>query len=150
MVEAAASLYCKPEIKFTSKVIRVEGKTVLEIDIPKSKERPHFAPTPDGKNKAYIRVADENLLAGRLLLKLWKREKQESGTLIKYSDKEKLILSYLSENKTITLSKFSRIAKIPIRKAEDILVDFILLGIIEMEFVSHKVFYRLTEERALN
>lgn len=35
MVDGAAQiLYCQPEVKFTSRKWNIEGKTVLEIDVP--------------------------------------------------------------------------------------------------------------------
>ena len=41
MIEAAASLYCRPEINSTLKKWNVDGKTILEVDIPKGNERPY-------------------------------------------------------------------------------------------------------------
>ncbi len=49
MAEAAANMYSKPEIKFKSKEWVVEGKKVLEIMIPASNEKPHYAQNEDGK-----------------------------------------------------------------------------------------------------
>jgi len=61
MIEAAAALNCKPEITFSSKKWLIEGKTILEIDIPKGKQKPYMAKTEEGKWLAYIRVNDEKL-----------------------------------------------------------------------------------------
>ena len=62
MVQAAAGMYCKPEIGFESKRWVVKGKTVLEITIPKGLNCPYFAQTELNKWLAYIRVKDENIL----------------------------------------------------------------------------------------
>jgi predicted HTH transcriptional regulator len=143
MIEAAAHLYCKPEVPFTFRRWDIEGKTILEVDIPKAKKKPFYAKTTDGKWMAYIRVNDQNLLANRVLLRVWEKEKNSKGTWIKYGDAEKKLLDYLRNNQHITLSKFSRIAKIPLRSAEEILVNMILPGILEMEFTEKVVYYRL-------
>lgn len=143
MIEAAAQLYCKPEVRFTFRRWDIEGKTILEVDIPKAKTRPYFAKTSDGKWLAYIRVKDQNLLANRVLLKIWEKEKSNKGTWIKYGEPEKKLLDYLQNNSHITLSKFTRIAKIPLKKAEEILVNLILPGILEMEFTEKSVYYLL-------
>jgi predicted HTH transcriptional regulator len=143
MIEAAAHLYCKPEVRFTFRRWDIEGKTILEVDIPKARKRPFLAKTTDGKWMAFIRVNDQNLLANRVLLKIWEKETKDKGTWIKYGDAEKKLLDYLQNNQHLTLSKFSRIAKISIRTAEEILVNLILPGILEMEFTEKAVYYRL-------
>ena len=146
MIEAAAQLYCKPEVHFTFRRWDIEGKTILEVDIPKAKKKPFYAKTIDGKWMAYIRVNDQNLLANRVLLLVWEKEKNSKGTWIKYGDAEKKLLNYLRNNHHITLSKFSRIAKIPVRFAEEILVNLILPGILYMEFTEKVVYYSLKKK----
>jgi len=146
MIEAAAQLCCKPEVHFTFRRWDIEKKTILEVDIPKAKKRPYFAKTSDGKWLAYIRVKDQNLLANRVLLKIWEKENSNKGTWIKYGEAEKKLLDYLQNNPHITLSKFSRIAKIPLKKAEEILVNLILPGILEMEFTEKSVYYYLKKK----
>ena len=42
MIDSAATLYSKPEVRFQSKVWNENGKTVLEIWVPPSPQRPHF------------------------------------------------------------------------------------------------------------
>lgn len=146
MIEAAAHLYCRPEVPFTFRRWDIEGKTILEVDIPKAKKKPFLAKMPDGKWMAFIRVNDQNLLANRVLLKVWEKETINKGTWIKYGDPEKKLLEYLRNNPHITLSKFSRIAKISLRYAEEILVNLILPGILEMEITEKSVYYRLKKD----
>lgn len=145
MLEAAAQMYCKPEIDFEAKEWKIEGKTVLEIDIPKRKGKPHKAPDKDGKMMVYIRVDDQNLLANSVLLKVWKKKEEKVEVKIEYKEAEHLLLNYLKEHQQITLSKFSRIAIIPRHKAEKILINFILLNIIEILFSEKQTYYKLSE-----
>ena len=81
MVEAAASRYCKPPVSFEPHEHQIEGKTVVEIIVPKSEEKPHKAPTKDGKYKVYVRVNDQNLLANGIMLKVWRRQKKKHRNL---------------------------------------------------------------------
>ena len=60
MVESAAKIYSKPEIHFTTKQHILEGKTVLEVIVEPSNEKPHFARDEEGKWWAYFRKDDEN------------------------------------------------------------------------------------------
>jgi predicted HTH transcriptional regulator len=147
MVEAAAKMYCKPVVDFSLKEWSVNGKKVLEIIIPKSRERPHYAAHKDGKWLVYIRVGDQNLLANRVLLRVWEKENQPKGVFLKFTATEKLLLDYLEVNPSITLSKFSRLTGITRNKAEDILVKFILLKTIRINFTSQNTFYSLRESK---
>ena len=145
MVESAAKMYCKPVVDFSLKEWTVNGKKVLEIIITKSRERPHYAAHKDGKWLVYIRVSDQNLLANRILLKVWEKENQPKGVFLKFTATEKLLLDYLESNTTITLSKFSRLSGISRNKAENILVKFILLKTIQINFTAQNTFYSLRE-----
>lgn len=132
MIEAAAQMYCKPNIDFAHRTWNVEGKTVLEIDIPALEERPCYAENEQGKWMAYIRLKDQNILATTLQLKYWRRENSKAGTFIRYSDKEKMLLQYLQEHPFITLNKFCKLASIPRYLAENLLVNLLITGVIEM------------------
>ena len=143
MLEAAAKMYCKPPVEFQSKEWTLNNKTVLEIIVPKSSQKPHYAALKDGKWLVYIRVADQNLLANRVLLKVWEKEKRPQGVFLKFTEKEKILLEYLEKNPTITLSKFTRIALISRAKAENILVKFVLLKLIKIRFEEKQTLYHL-------
>jgi predicted HTH transcriptional regulator len=143
MVQASAGMYCKPAIEFESKRWVVEGKTVLEITIPKGQKFPYFAQTEPGKWFAYVRVMDENILATAVHLKLWKNKTHSDGVLIEYSEKVKKLLEYLEINPSISISKFCRTAFLPRSAAENILADLIYFGLIEAVYIDHHFVYRL-------
>ena len=143
MVEAAATLYCRPPVTFITKEWTVNTKNVLEIIVPKSPDKPHFAAHKDGKWLVYIRVGDQNLLANRILLKVWEKKNTTKGVYLKFTEKEKILLDYLEKNSSITLSKFIKIAQISRGRAENILIKFLLLKTITMVFTEKQTFYSL-------
>ncbi|MFW5687696.1 MAG: helix-turn-helix domain-containing protein [Bacteroidota bacterium] len=145
MIEAAANMYCKPQVDFAHRTWNVDGKTVLEIDIPAMEEKPCYAENEQGKWMAYIRVKDQNILATTLQLKLWKRQNSNNGTFIRYSDKEKLLLEYLSEHPFITLGKFCKLASIPRYLAENLMVNLMITGIVEMGQNEKTSWFRLKD-----
>lgn len=145
MIQAAAEMYCRPNITFETTNWEISGKTILEITVPKSDRKPHYAIADDGKWKVFIRSGDQNFIGNRILLKTWEVQKRKTGTLVKFTKKEKILLDYLDKNKSITLSRFQKIAAIPRYLAEKILVNFIALDIIDIEFTEKGIFYRLTE-----
>jgi predicted HTH transcriptional regulator len=143
MVEAAAKMYCDPPVDFNLKEWTINGKKVLEIIIKKSVQKPHYAAHKNGKWLVYIRVDDQNLLANRVLLKVWEKGKQPKGVFLKFTDTEKLLLDHLKTNQFITLSKFVRLAGISRTRAENILVKFILLRTIRIIFTAQNTLYSL-------
>lgn len=146
MVQGAATMYCKPEVIFESKRWVVEGKTVLEITIPKGLDYPYYAQTEPDKWLAYIRVKDENILATSVHLKVWKNRIHPRGILIEYSEKIKKLMEYLEVNSAISLSKFCRTAFLPRNAAEDILADLIYFGLIEAIYKDNHFIYRLRKK----
>jgi predicted HTH transcriptional regulator len=143
MVQAAANMYCKPEIVFESKRWPVDGKTVLEIIIPKGTDYPYFAHTDPDKWLAYIRVKDENILATAVHLKVWRNKTHDRGILMEYSVKVKKLLEYLELNQSISLSRFCKTAFLPKSAAENILADMIYFRLIEMIYQDNHFVYRI-------
>ncbi|MFN2379178.1 MAG: helix-turn-helix domain-containing protein [Bacteroidales bacterium] len=135
MIDAAASLYCKPEVKYTMNTHRTGSRTVLEVKVKRMEARPCLAKSDDGRWLAWVRRGDQNLLANRVILKVWKLEQQDNrrSILIRFRQPEAMLMEYLRDNGSISLSGFKRMASIPVAKAEKILSDFILLGIVDYE-----------------
>ncbi|HEC43765.1 MAG TPA: ATP-binding protein [Bacteroides sp.] len=146
MIEAAAQMYCKPEIGFEVKKWTILGKTVLEFDILKIEKRPCLARDDGEKWLAYLRVGDQNLLANRVMLKVWQKEKRKKGILLKYSEAEEKLLNYLESNEHITISKYCRIARLKLLQAEEILSNLIVLDVIDIRTSEKGALYSLIPE----
>jgi predicted HTH transcriptional regulator len=114
------------------------------VDIPVAERRPCLARAEDDSWKAYVRVGDQNLLASRVMIKVWQKEKRKKGILLEYSDTEKLLLDYLKSNESITLSKYCRISRIHPRQAEDILANLLVLEVIRISLDEKGARYSLT------
>ncbi len=147
MVETAATLFTKPEVPYTTREWKVDGKTVVEVIVHPRAGKPHKAPDKNGSYKVFVRVKDQNLLANTVLLKYWQRREQESlnGVFINYTEKEDLLLKYLEKNGSITLTKLIKLTGLNKRKGENLLVDFLLLNIIEIIITETSVFYRIKD-----
>jgi predicted HTH transcriptional regulator len=141
MIDAASELYTKPKVPFTVKQHIVNGKKILEIDIQKSTQKPHSAPTPQGDFKVYIRVNDQNLLANSILLNVWKTQNKNQNILIRFTEIEKILFEFLEAEKEITISKFCKIALISKQKAQRILTDLIVLNLVKMKITEKNTFF---------
>lgn len=148
MIDAAAKLYCSPEVEVRVKSHTINGKTILEADVPRSAVRPVRAKDENGKWISYFRQHDQNFMADRVILQVWRRIGSHRGVLLRFDETENLLLSHLRREEKITVSDFRKIAGINGRKAEKILSDFILCGLISYQAGEKGIFYRLSNEFA--
>ena len=142
MIEAASKMYTRPEVPFSAKRWNVNGKTVLEIDIAPSEDRPHTAPDKDDKFKAYIRVADENMLANEVIMQAWTKAKASEGTLLKISKPVEILFSWLDEHSHVSIRQFCRIAHINYYTARNIMSDLMAMGMMEYVIVNKHIAYK--------
>lgn len=149
MAEAAAKMYCMPEVPVAFKEWEINGKTVLEITVPISPLKPHFVIDKEKKKQAFIRVKDQNFACNSVLLRVWERQKKFKGAYIRYTDAEKILLEYLSEHDDISLPKFCKIATIKRKKAENVLVNFLLTQSIEITFSETGTRYKLKSNASI-
>ncbi|MEP7167764.1 MAG: ATP-binding protein [Bacteroidota bacterium] len=144
ILTTAADFFCKPSVPLEIKEHPLGKKTILEIVIPKGKEKPYFAKGDDEKWWAYIRVKDQSLLASKVVLDVLRRENNEEQTLIKYSSKEQALLDYLGKNERITLKEYCRLLNISRKRAQIILVNLISIGMIRAHTTEKADFYTLS------
>lgn len=143
MVEAAASMYSKPRIEFETKEWKINGKTVLEVNIPRRNDGPFYALDDDERWKAYIRVGDQNFLANTVLLKVWKRKRKARGSYVTFTETESFLMDYLEKNENITMNRFRQEAHIPKHIAEKVLVNLICMDILKLEITDKGAIYSL-------
>lgn len=143
MIDTAARLFCSPEVNIKINQHNINGKSVLEVIVPKAEKRPFKAKDDDGKWKAYFRQGDQNFLANNVMLQVWRRSESARGLLIRFENEENILMNYLRNTGSITLSGFKKVASLNSRKAERILSDFILCGIIISEASEKGIQYKL-------
>ena len=142
MIEAASKMYTRPEVPFEATRLEVNGKTVLEVYIAPSPDRPHTAPDKDDKYKAYIRVADENILANEVLMLAWQKKRQANGTLLKISKPVERLFAYLEEHPFIHINQFCRLAHIHYYTAKNIISDLLAIDALQYVVVEKRILYR--------
>lgn len=146
MLDSAAGLYCRPAVRFEVRKWDFDKKSVLEVIVPKGKKPPYSVKDDTDNWLIYIRVKDQNLLAPRILLKLWEAERSLEPPVMSYSDKEELLLQYLDENESISLPQFCEIAEIPRLLADHIIINLVRMEIISMDIQEKGVLFRLRQE----
>jgi predicted HTH transcriptional regulator len=132
MVDTAAELFCRPKITYTIKQHITSGKTILEVEVTKGNRRPYQAKDEEGRWVTYFRHNDQNLVANRVLLQIWRKEEKPKGVMVKFSKAENMLMDYLKKNGSVTLSKFKKIARISPYRAEAILANLIIFKVLIM------------------
>jgi len=141
MITKAAQMFAQPAFEPTFEEVYVDDKMVLVVNIPESAAKPHFALAEDGKWWVYVRVKDKSVLASKIVVDVLKRSSGNEGVLIEYSSKEKALLEYLDKAARITIQECCELLKIGRRRAQRLLVDLILSGIIRINTTEKEEFY---------
>lgn len=145
MIDAAATMYCRPPLQTESKIYKVEGKDVLEVVISEQPAKPVYALDEDKKPWAYIRIADENILADRVHLETWNREQDDKKVVMSYTPREQSLLNLLAEKGQLTLNQCAKLSGIPRNEASKLLSDFIRFGLVDYVFSDHHFYFRLSD-----
>ena len=146
MIEAAAQLYCIPEVEYTLQTFIVEGKQVLVATIEESPHKPVYAKDENGKPLAYLRIKDENILATPIHLRVWQQSDSPRGELIRYTEREQLLLDLLEQGTLLSLNRYCRQTGLSRRAAEHLLAKFVRYEIVEPVFENHKFYFRIKSE----
>ena len=121
-----------PALVFRKNIIPFnEKKGVAAYYIARSDNRPHFL-IEDNKKKSYVRVKDRSIQASKEVWEILKREKNRKDIIFKYGQKEEILMKALSENQTITLKEYMKIAKLPVFIASKTLVRLVLANVLKV------------------
>ena len=142
MVEAAASLYCVPPVQCRMSIHRVEGHNVVIAEVEVAEELPVRAQLEDGKLCAFMRIADENIVASPVQMALWREASDEEGVLLPFTSREQALLRMLAEAESpMTLNRFARLGRLPRHRAVRLLAQFVRFGLVSQQFVGHTFVY---------
>jgi predicted HTH transcriptional regulator len=141
MITKAAHFFCRPALDPIFEEVYWDDKLVLMVDIPESSDKPHYSLAEDGKWWVYIRVKDKSVLASKIVVDVLKQSASEEGVLIEYSSKEKALLEHLDKTERINIKQFCELLNIGRRRAQRILVNLVLTGVIRVHTTEKEEFY---------
>jgi len=141
MITKAAHFFAKPALEPTFEEVYTDDKLILVVDIEESNTKPHYALADDGKWWVYVRVKDKSVLASKIVVDVLKRSGDEEGVLIEYSTKEKALLEYLDQNERITVKEYCKLLNLSRRRAQRIMVNLVLSGVIKVHTSEKEEFY---------
>lgn len=144
MISKSAHQFCKPAIEPEFEEVYVDDKLVLVVTIAASDTKPHYALDENKKWWVYYRVKDKSILASKILLDVIKKGNSENGQLIVYTEQEKKLFEYLSQQGRITLKEFSKLTRSSYRQAQKILVNLIISGVIRPHISEKEEYFTTT------
>jgi len=141
MITKAANFFTRPALEPVFEEVYYDDKLVLIVNIPQSNLKPHYSLAEDGKWWVYIRVKDKSVLASKIVVDVLKRSAEDSGVMIEYSSKEKALLEHLEATDRITVKEYCEMLNIGRRRAQRILVNLVLSGVIRIHTTEKEEFY---------
>ncbi len=134
MIDYAAKNLSIPAVKFLYEVHNYNDKEVLEILIPESQQKPHYAVDRDGSEKVFVRVEDKTRLATKTMIDVMKATRGNAPPVrFKYTETEAKVLKTLRNYDKITLKKLATELNLPYYRIRRILVVLITMGVVGME-----------------
>ena len=143
MMHAAAWKFCQPESSIKFDTYHVEGRTVVVATVPPSDRKPVYALDEEGHRTAYIRIADENIVASPVHIQIWREEMSPKGTYITYSDAEQRFVHMLGEQPRQSLTQIINRSDLPRKKVVVILARLIRYDVAMWELDDHRFLFSL-------
>ena len=144
MMHQAAMAYCRPaaSIKFDTYVI--DGRTIVVATVPPSDRKPVCAIGDDNRLTAYIRIADENIVASPVHLAVWRQECAPQGLLMRYTDDDSLLMATFRQHQQLTLNQLVRCSKLPRRQVIGMLSRLVRYNLATWAYDGHQFLFSLT------
>ena len=145
MMHQAAYRYCRPQSSIKFDTYHVDGRTIVVATVPPSDRRPVCAVGDDGKQRAYIRIADENIVASPVHIAIWRESQNPQGTMMTYTDTVKKLMDALQEQR-LTLNQLVRHSAIPRHKVITLLARLIRFHVAQWEYADQQFLFSLKFE----
>ncbi len=142
MMHLAAYRYCRPEASIKFDTFHVDSRTIVIATVPPSEKRPICVVNADYKPRAYIRIADENILASPVHLALWRESQKPQGCVLAYNNDIRKLLHLMQGSQT--LNQIVRLSKLPRHKVITLLARLIYFGTAKWEYTDQQFRISLT------
>ena len=149
MVEAAAEMYCRPVVAFRSQVWKADIRSVVEVVVEPSRQRPHRCEVEDGQWEAYLRLDDENIRANAVLARCWDHGFRADRPAFEYDRHVGRLFKAWRKGKLLGFRGIMRTVRRPAAATEALLALFVGWGIVEMVLGDRNFMYGLADEQAL-
>jgi predicted HTH transcriptional regulator len=140
MMHQAAYRYCRPEASIKFDTYHVDGRTIVIATVPPSDKRPICVVNADEKPRAYLRIADENIVASPVHLAIWRESQTPNGTMMTYTDTVRKLLDAMQDQR-LTLNQIVRRSAIPRHKVITLLARLIRFRVAQWEYTEQQFLF---------
>ena len=126
MMHQAAYRYCRPQASIKFDTYHVEGRTIVIATVPPSDKRPICVIDDEGHQRAYIRIADENIVASPMT----------------YTDTVRKLIDTL-QGQQLTLNQLVRLSKIPRHKVITLLARLIRFHVARWDYTNQQFWFSI-------
>ena len=147
MMHQAAYKYCKPEASIKFDTYHADGRTIVVATVPPSERKPVCAINEAGEERAYIRIADENIVASPVHLAIWREQQAEGGAMMTYTDTVRKLLSAMTTDQpqSFTLNQIVRRSRISRFKVIHLLARLIRFGVVRCEYRDQQFYFSILQ-----
>lgn len=146
MIEAAADMYSRPPIAFSTHVWKHNNKSVLEVLVEASSARPHAAKDEDGEWVAFQRQNDRNVKANGVLLKVWEYSRARTPVEFAYTGRVRRLFHLLQKNQELTQRSISKLLRMGREQTERLLAMLVVWEVVAMSFKDTGCYFSLIHD----
>ena len=150
VIEMACQSHCKPPVPFEAQIWKAEGKSVLEIRVPRSAGRPHFCEDEQNQWRAYLRQDDRIHRASPVQVKVWQYEMRMDRSEFRYDQYIGKLFAAWRNGRQLAFRQVARMGRMSFGDAEDLLCLLVVWGIVAWERGPKGLTYALSDETALD
>ncbi len=131
----AIQKYCIPIPKYRQETIPISSKKSLVVyNIPAGQRKLHYVKgTEEERRNAFVRVEDKSIKASKEVREIIRRRFKEKNIRFHFGEKERLLMQYLHEYDSITLSEFRQLAKLGYYKASKTMIILVLANVLTIK-----------------
>lgn len=141
MMHQAAYKYCRPAASIRFDTCQVDGRTLVVATVPPSGKKPVCAVDEEGKQLAYIRIADENVVASPVHLAIWRESQYDRGALMAYTNTVHRLLTVMQDHQTLT--QLVRRSRIPRHRVVSLLARLVRFGVVQWKYADRQFLFSL-------
>jgi len=131
-LEKSAAKFCVPAIELEFEQYVHYGKMILIAHVVESNKKPHFAIDKKGRQKIYVRIADECVVPNKTIEKLLlDGDMNYLQRNHQYTNLKRNLLEYFTKQKTINTAQYMQLRKTTERNANRALTDLLFEGFLQ-------------------
>ena len=147
LIDESARFLCEPPVEIDVKIVPYNRRDVIVIFVAESSDKPHYAADDDHESKVFIRVNDNTVIASKEVVKVLRDERPEKPPLmLTIGENEKRLFAYLEEHPRITVSEYSDLINVSVRRASRILTTLVRAGVIRIHTLEKTDYFTLASD----